>query len=186
VRFFKGIKIKIGERILRNKLCQVERQVSFKNFDNADLIGIVTDCADADFFKAVISFAEELQDKKKHVSVISYTEGYDIVATPGKKIPVYYFTDKHINWYCKPNSEETNKFVAKEFDFLLDLRTKNFLQTNFIIGLSKAKLKVGIGTKHNMYYDFMLDVNEKKDIKNNIKQIYHYLALINKATKPLK
>ena len=47
--------------------------------------------------------------------------------------------------------------------------------------MSKAKLKVGkYGERYN-YYDFVIDLKEKKDLQFLINQIKHYLCEINKS-----
>ena len=70
-------------------------------------------------------------------------------------------------------------FIDKEMDLLIDCTLKPKFETNYIVGLSKAKLKVGFYDESRKDLDFMIKYKGKKDLNYLFEQTIHYLEQIN-------
>jgi hypothetical protein len=71
--------------------------------------------------------------------------------------------------------------MNEEFDIVIDLCMHDCFPLNYVSGLSKAKFKVGrYGEKNSAIYDFMLNVNPTITLNDYMKEVIHYLSIINK------
>jgi hypothetical protein len=71
-------------------------------------------------------------------------------------------------------------FIARDFDLLIDLSLQDSLPLRYIAGLSMSLCRVGrFSEKNTDYYDFMIDIPQAATLKEYIRQITHYLTLIN-------
>ena len=71
-------------------------------------------------------------------------------------------------------------FIQKDFVLLLDLDMKDCLPLNYISGLSMSMCRIGRYSEASIpCYDLMLNVGSSTSIPEFIKQITHYLTIIN-------
>ena len=99
---------------------------------------------------------------------------YCVVAYSG-----YYFNRKDLNWYKLPKSDYINTFINKEYDILIDLSTSNDLILQYIIGLSKAKFKVGRQRRgFEKYFDLMIRIKKRVPMRDFADQAIHYLTVL--------
>jgi hypothetical protein len=89
-----------------------------------------------------------------------------------------------LNIFYHPVSAESNSFINKRFDVLIDLNFTKLLPLHYISSLSHAGLKVGIfepETK-NPPYDLMMELKKPVNIEDYLNQVMHYLGMINSGT----
>lgn len=93
-----------------------------------------------------------------------------------------YFNKKDLNWFMKPDSASIHKFANQKFDILVDLSIEEVFPVEFVLATSKAKFKVGKGGgKNRHFYDLMINIEEGQGLNFLVKNINHYLNMINKT-----
>ncbi len=173
-----NIFLKIGHFVLNRTLKSIIRKREVNNFDSAKTIGIVFNATQQNSYECIKNFISFLSDYDLKVLAIGFVND--------NKIPdnyLYYkgftfFSKKNLNWYFKPNDEDVDKFIDKQFDILIDFSLENYYPVQYIVGLSKAKFKVGRLSEKNNYYDLMiaLEKYKKPDVLTDDekeKKLYH-------------
>jgi len=175
------IKNKIGYWLLNRKASKIKRNVKFVNLYEAKEIALIVNIESIDDYKVVSDFIKWLRSNGKQVFVIAFVKNFEFKEFFKGEKSILFFSKKNITSYGKPKNIKYNNFITKEFDILIDLTLNQFISFHYLVVMSKAKLKVGkYGERYN-YYDFVIDLKEKKDLQFLINQIKHYLCEINKS-----
>ena len=133
----------IGKTILRRRHKKNLRNRFTHNLNSANKVGIVCIPANKEELNIIKGFLEFLSKLEIKVFPLAYIEPKknDIEVVLEKR---FKFVDrKDFNWYYKPFTTLVKDFINEEFDILISLCMRNVLPVNFVIGQSKAKLKVG-------------------------------------------
>lgn len=179
MKLFNKIKHSSGNRALK-KEAEVERLKRGANFHSANRIGIIYKDIDEPHYNKVKAYAKLLKDKFpiKGIAVLGYID------LPYKQLPVWqsqklefqYFTHDDLSWNRKP-VRQVNDFVMEDFDILIDLSDGNVLPLNFLLKMSKAKMKVGLAhTAAEPFCDFLIDLGNQPAIDKYVDQINLYLS----------
>ncbi|GAB4297342.1 MAG: hypothetical protein Kow0068_21570 [Marinilabiliales bacterium] len=174
----KNIKSKIAYAILNNKIKKITRQKGTFNLENAKSIGILFNARNIAYYNSAREFFNYLKNKRIDIWSLGYTEDPDVIEAYSYQIGMNHFTKKSLNWYKKPKGNNIDQFINKELDILIDLSLIDFFPIHYIVGLSKAKMKVGIYQEHSKYYDLMIDIGDNKNLDFYIEQLKHYLSII--------
>ena len=95
------------------------------------------------------------------------------------KLSYDYYSSKDINWFEKPSNKFIDDFINKEFDILIDFNLNNNLSSTYIVGVSKAKFKLGVFDENKTdIYDFMIKLEDSTNLNEFIKQLIHYLTIL--------
>lgn len=143
--------------------------------------GILLNAKDVKTFNQAKELRTFLKSKNIEVSSLGYVENEDVVEKYSYQIGMNHFTKKGLNWFNMPKCDTVQQFIAKDFDILIDISMLDIYQLQYIVALSRARFKVGKFKEKDSYYDFMIDI-KNNNIPEFIKQIKHYLELINKNT----
>jgi len=166
---------------------KLKRKRTLINLENAYKIGLIYNASEETSYIKVSQFVKFLQNKGKKVKALGFVKYKQI---PHYCIPMLSFdfcTSKNINWFNKPSSVFVRDFINEEFDIIIDLNLDNNLSGQYISGLSKAKFKVGIFSESNSkYYDLMIKLDNKRNLNDYIKELIHYLTIINTNTDEKK
>ena len=164
--------------LLLRKLNRRTRKKVMCDLDGAKTIGILFNADSIDSYNRIIQFTNKLVDDRGiKVLSIGYVENkkhYDLFS---EQTGFRFFTVKHCNWYGKPKDHAVDFFIDKEFDILLDLNLKDISTIDYIVGMSKAKYKVGKLKSQNKLYDMMIDTNKTNTLDFLITQIEVYLSM---------
>ncbi len=149
------------------------------NFKTAKRIGIVFDASDETVYKKVSDFVRYLQNMKIIVKAIGYNKGSQMPHYCIPKLSYDYYSSKDINWFEKPSNKFIDDFINKEFDILIDFNLNNNLSSTYIVGVSKAKFKLGVFDENKTdIYDFMIKLEDSTNLNEFIKQLIHYLTIL--------
>ncbi len=182
MKLFSGFRQQLGEYILNNRMKESVRFKEYNNFTSAKSVGIIFNATKLDAFYLARDFIVDLRNK----GIKTYGMGYALTREAAE-----FFTHDHdkyekdidvfsvgnVNWFYKPNNPLTDTFCDKEFDILIDMSMGHDLPLRFIVGLSKARLKIGNADSENPYYDFTIKM-DKNDPEGYLKQVVHYLDTI--------
>lgn len=180
MEFFKNIRLKIGDTILRNKAAKKHRKIQYSNIRQVKSIGIVWDASKTDEFATLSKFCQKMADSKTDVKILGYFNGKNL---PDQYTAHRYLTilrKAELNFFYHPVSAETNAFIKNGFDVLIDLNFKKLLPLRYISSLSDANLKVGLSeSEKNTIFDLMMDLKSPVNIEDYLSHIIHYLEMIN-------
>jgi hypothetical protein len=184
MELFKDIRLKIGDAILKNKIAKTKRKKHYNNITQVKNIGIVWDASKIDDFACLSRFYQKMHESKTEVKIFGYFPGKDL---PDQYTAVRYLTllkQEELNIFYQPVSMETNEFVSKNFDVLIDLNFKKLLPLKYISSLSNAGLKVGLfeSETRSAPFDLMMDLKGPVNVEYYLNQIVYYLEMINSGT----
>lgn len=145
--------------------------------DGAKTIGVLFTADSIDSYNTIVSFANSLSQKDKKVLCIGYVENKKQYEMFAEQSGFRFFSDKHCNWYGKPKSQSVDYFIGKDFDILMDVSLRDKSTIDYIVGLSKAKYKVGSIKQNDKLYDLMIDISKQNTLENLLQQIEIYLNM---------
>jgi hypothetical protein len=181
MELFKGIRKKIGKAILSKKLSRIKRIVHYTNIGKVKNIGIVWDASRTSEFAALSKFYQKMHERNIDVKVMGFF--------PGKELPDQYTAIRYLNcirikelsWFYQPMSPETETFINKKLDILIDINFDNLVPLRYISLLSKAGFKIGLfeNEKNASTFDLMMDIKKPVEIDAYLNQVIYYLEMIN-------
>lgn len=179
-----NIRNKVGRILLKREHHKLSRQKKICNIADAGKIGVVYFLPDEETYSKVSAFVKKLQNAGKPVKALGFVENKRLTGFFMPKLSYDFLYPSGLNWNYKPISEQAKDFMDTEYDILIDLNTKDILPLLYITGLSKAKFKAGLQSSERAgYLDLMISLAEKDDLDELIKQIEHYLSMINKENE---
>jgi hypothetical protein len=177
---FDSIKVAFRKYFLSKELRKISRNRVICSIKDAKSIGLLFDASDEEDHKIVTEFVQYFKDNQKIVKSLGFVNFNRVPHYCFPKLSYDYFTKKDINWYSKPSGVKVNDFVNEEFDVMIDLCTKSCFSLTYITAISKAKFKVGKFDEGNKeYFDFMLNVASNISLRDYIRDLTHYLSIIN-------
>jgi hypothetical protein len=181
MEFFRNIRLKIGDSMLRNKAVKTHRKIQYSNLRQVKSIGIVWDASKTDEFGTLLKFCQKMAESDTEVKIIGYYSGKNL---PDQYTAQRYLTlikREELNFFYLPVSADTNAFIKNSFDVLIDLNFKKHLPLRYISTLSHAHLKIGLfeSEKNSAIFDLMMDLKSPVGIEDYLKHIVHYLEMIN-------
>lgn len=175
----------IQNRSLKKAQRENVREVSIRNFSEIKTIGILSNPATNEAFEEIDSITKELHNLGKETSVLIYFDKQSENDIFTKNIEWGGLEKTNCNWYGKPKKDaNTNRFVNKAFDVLVDLSYTPLYSLFYLFVQSKAKLKVMPTTlERNHFADFTLSTTNPHNKLEFIEEVIHYLEIINKDQK---
>ena len=125
-----------------------------------------------------------MHESKTDVKILGYFSGKNL---PNQYTAIRYlscYQKKELNIFYQPVSPETNTFVSKRFDVLIDINFKKLLPLQYISSLSNAGFKVGLfeSETRNSPFDLMMELKSPVNVEDYLNQVMHYLEMINSGT----
>ena len=168
----------IGTMLLQRKLSRLTRKKVMCDLDGAKTVGILFTAENAVSYDRVILFVNELTEKRNiKVLSIGFVENNKNLDQFPEQTGFRFFSTKQCNWYGRPKDHSVHYFIEKDFDILLDLNLIDNLAIDFVVGMSKAKYKVGQLKQNPKMYDMMIDIKTDCTLDNLINQIELYLSM---------
>lgn len=159
---------------------QLQKQSSFikkrVNINSAKRIGILFDATQLSMRQAALQYADQLKKQRKKVSLLGY---FDVKQSKDASHDFNFFDKKNIDWRYIPSGKEVDFFLQQNFDIFVFLNPTTTNYSEYIAALAKASLKVGPISTEIDYYDLMLDVKNKANSKDFIKQLQLVLQKTN-------
>lgn len=178
---FRNLRLRRGRIALRKKFSRTRRTKFRDNISNAKTMGIVWDAERSDEFAALSRFHQKMHERNIELKIIGYYPGKEL---PDRITAIRYlncFKEQDLNYFYRPVSREADQFIKTRFDILIDLNFRNRFPLEYISTMSNAGFKVGIF--NNGYisnpFDLMMETGDKTDLDEYLKQVVHYLEMIN-------
>lgn len=177
---FSSIRKSFGNFYFRKELEKISRERKYSNFHDARQIGILYELNEPEDYDIIAAFVASLQQEHKEVKALGFVRSKNMLMRFLPKLSFDFFSSKDLNWYMKPGHGKVKDFMSKKFDFLIDLSLTDNLPLKYISGLSAARCRIGkFEEKNKDCYDFMLSISSGTSLDNYIKQVTHYLTIIN-------
>lgn len=176
-----GIKSKAGNYFLKKELNAQKRKAQVANLAGAKKIALLYQADDEEVYKKVKRYVKYLKEEEgiRKIMALGFSTEKETPFFLQAKLEFDHFTKKELNWYGKPAGTIVDNFIEEDYDIIIDLTMERVLPLRFILVNSKAKFKVGRYSDENEpYYDMMIAVSEE-NLDHYIKQINHYLKIIN-------
>jgi hypothetical protein len=135
-------------------------------FNQIKSVGILFDANDARDRDAVLEFTAQL----KAEGIDAWPFGFFNSKIEGLTFNFDYIDLNQLSFAYLPKGERIRKFIATEFDLLVNLDTAQYAPVNFIAAASKALFKIGPARGNPAHYDLMIDTAEK-DLRKYIIEI---------------
>ncbi len=171
--FWENLKIKLHKRVLRREMKRnagVTRGSS--PFGQAMKIGILFNASEQEQERMVMKYVERLRNKhKKRVSVLGFYDSkedrtFDLFKN-------YSLND--LDWKMIPKNGDVKLFMDNEFDIVINFFDKPYIHGDYIMAMSKAKLRVGRNSNNTDAYELI--INEKQ------KDSTHFIGLLDTYLK---
>jgi hypothetical protein len=181
MELFKDIRLRIGKNILTRKITRTKRKVYYSNISHVKNIGIVWDASSQDDFLSLTKFHQKMHERNIEVRILGYFPGKNL---PDKYTAIRYLTfirKDELSFFYHPLSAESNTFINRQFDVLIDINFRKIFPLHIISSQSNAALKVGLyeSEENDSPYDLMMDIKYPVNIDNYLTQVIQYLDMIN-------
>jgi len=173
-----NIKEKTGLFTMNKELKTLKREVAFNNFISATTVGFIFDAVDREKYQQAREFIEFVEKQNVRVFGLGFAAKSDQIAYFPYKQGIDYFGLDEVNWYGKPINPVIGDFLKRNFDILVDLSQSDVFPIHYIFALSVGKFKITNDSVKAQYADFVLKIANSEKLDNYIKQIKHYLEVI--------
>lgn len=89
------------------------------------------------------------------------------------------FGDKDFSLFGTPKTQAVNDFINQKFDILIDISLADSLSVQIVRALSLASFKTGWSLASPNFFDFSIDVSQRRDAYYLAEQLIYYLNEIN-------
>lgn len=176
---------KLANYFLRKESKSLIRTKRFFNLKNADSFLILFDANSQEETELVNKYILYLKDLGKKVTSLAFFNNKELSPAFKPSLNSVFLTKKQLNWLSIPKSDAVSNLITTEFDVLINFVVNDVFPLTYVSALSKAQFKIGkFDNNYQNYYDFMIDMGQEQKLKSFMKQVDHYLGLIQpKSTK---
>ncbi len=169
---------------LKKSLGKTGRERRIKNLHDARRIGILYALNEISDYDVVSEFVSRLQHDHKEVKALGFVKNKNLVNRFLPKLSYDFFSKKDVNWFNTPVHPKVKDFIQQEFDILIDLSPGEIVPLKYIAGHSMAHCRVGRDTNDRTNcFDLMIDASPSMPVSEFIRQVTHYLSVINSNVK---
>lgn len=180
MQFTEDIKQKIGKWVFQKEMKTNKRLKEVCNLDDAKSIGILYDATSEQQIKQIKPFIDYFFELKKDVKALGYVNAKKLSYCHVPKLQYDFFYQKDLNWYYKPQNYIIDNFVKREYDILINLCDSSCIPIKYLVAISIAHFKIGKHEEGYEIYDLMIVLKEDKSMEKLMREIKHYINLINK------
>jgi len=174
-----GLREKIGNRVLKNKLKSFQRETRVHNFKTAESAVVLFDAKKKDAFKIIWEFRGFLKDQGINCIVYGYINQKEVPPDMLFWKDLHMINKGNLNWFLQPKGESVDLYKQEDPDMLIDFNTNHRLELQFLVQLSPARFKIGCFTEEKNDYDLMIKLSEQDDMSYLSEQIKHYVSILN-------
>jgi hypothetical protein len=179
ISFVVQLRTRLGAYFLQREATSITRATNSISLDKAVKLGVLFSGEDEQTFNTVSAFLKELRANGKKVKCLGYVAKPLAAASLRSSQDLEFFSQADLNWHFRPESSRVRSFIEEPFDILIDLRMQSSLPILYLAAFSKAKFKVGDFNEENEpHYDLMIERSEEIELRDFIKQIKHYLGML--------
>jgi hypothetical protein len=164
-----NIKSGIGRQMLAGKISSADRKINLCTLSEAKNIGIVYDATEYISFEIIRDLVKLLSNNSISISVLGYVDSKKLIDHYLYRKGFDFFCKTDLNWYYKPVSSQTERFINEPFDILINLSLEYKFPIYYISSVSKASFKTGRYSLADTSLDFMIDIEKEKETMRNLR-----------------
>ncbi len=177
---------KIKEGVLKRRTAgdsvKSRRSKKLQSWEAIRSIGILYHVPDEAAYVRFTNYIATIQSAKKDVKTLGLYAGKEIPHYCYPRLSFDYFNRKDLNWFGKPGGIKVNDFINTEFDLLVNLDLSSAKVFDYIVGVSKARLKCGrYHTDTVALYDFMISDSHPDSPETLMDEIIEWLRNLKSA-----
>ena len=165
-----GLKKFIINKKIKSRLKSSDRHVCFKNMVTARTAGIIWNVNDKIAYKNIVKKLNKNKIKFRSICISN---------NKLNKNQKNLVTCKDFNFSGTPKNKFVQNFLDTEFDILIDISLSSSIYAQIIRSFSMAHFKIGWAPVKTDYFDMTIDISKNPESQYLIKQICHYLNIIN-------
>jgi len=139
-----------------------KRTKRFVNLNHAKNVGIIWNENDRAAYEMLKKYLNENKIPSKDICY----------STSQREIT---FSPKDFSFFGKPKNPAIDEFINERFDLLLDISLADSWAVQIVRALSHASFKAGWSLATPNYFDFSVDVSQRRDAYFLAEQLIHYL-----------
>lgn len=168
MKWVDNIKAGIGRQMLAGKVGNTDRKISLCTLSEAKNIGIIFNATEYVSFEIVRDLVKLLSNNSISISVLGYVDSKKLIDHYLYRKGFDFFCKNELNWYYKPVSSQTEKFINEPFDILINLSLDYKFPIHYISSASKASFKTGRYSSTDTSLDFMIDIEKEKETMRSL------------------
>ncbi len=130
----------------------------------------------------VKEFITAFEAKGIHVSSVEFIESGKTEFVELKEKNHFNLTKENLNFWSLPKKSFSKKVFPKPFDLVINFSLQSILPFHFITHISSANLKIGfLDGPYLNCYDFIINPEGNKNLREHKDEILKYLDKINKS-----
>ena len=180
MKFLQKIRENLGFSLLCKNARKLVREKAFHNFKSANTVGLIFDASLQKNYLAASSLMKELSGKGKEVSGLGMVVNQEMLKYFPDSGSLKFFRSDDLTFLGYPKDKQVGAFIKQPFDLLLNLCVEESLCSDYVVAMSKAKMKVSMNLKSDDFADFILQYNTKPETENLIVKIKEYLSALDK------
>ena len=139
-----------------------QRTKKFVNLNHAQNVGIIWNENDRAAYEMLKKYLNENKIQSKEICY-------------SKRQREITFSPKDFSFFGKPKNPAVDEFINERFDLLIDISLADSLAVQIVRALSLASFKAGWSLATPNYFDFSVDVSQRRDAYFLAEQLIHYL-----------
>ena len=170
--FFKRLKKKSNQKYINNILNNRKTSVDDRRIKSVGVIFNNDEFKNYDQLRSIFKSIGINENKVKFITFIT-----DEKSRPNSWDA--YFYPENFGWKGKIEGADLDEFINEPFDALISYYQSDHLELNLATTMSKANFKIGISSKDERLYDFIINIepNQINIFKN---ELIKYLKVFNK------
>lgn len=175
-----SLRTMIGTYFLKTVIRSHYRKPKVSGFREAGNIGILFEASSEEDMELLRKYARYLKEERKKYHLLGFVDKNKVPDNLKDSVDMTFFCKKDLNWHLKPAGGNATRFLSMDFDILIDLSSGDSIPLRYICAMSDARFKVGrMSDKGRDIYDMMISLGEDVVLREQFKQIDHYLNMIN-------
>lgn len=162
------IKARIGRKMIAGKAGDADRKINLCTLSEAKNVGIIYNATEYISFEIVRDLVKQLSNNTLSISVLGYVDNKKLIDSYLYRKGFDFFCKNDLNWYYKPVSTQTEKFINEPFDILINLSLDYQFPIHYISSASRAAFKTGRYSLTDNSLDFMIDIEKEKETMRSL------------------
>ena len=179
---FEGLKLKKQKRVMK-RLIAKKRVRTMHNFDSIKKVGIIFNVTTEERWNLINNIAKVLEKYGKKVFMLGVIDKKDtklnFIITNPKVTLIRKKGD--LNCWGIPKKSKLKPFFKRKYNTLINISNVEDFVTSYLSVKTLADVKIALDTDENQkIYDVLIKMNPDSSEEDFMKQVIHYLTLINK------
>ncbi|HBH22871.1 MAG TPA: hypothetical protein DDY13_05550 [Cytophagales bacterium] len=169
-----GINFSIKKHLKKNRVKRYS-----VTYNEAKKVCVLFTARGNEKFKAVNRFISKFSDDGKDVDAIYFLSKNADKPDVGLDESMVQLNKRDVGFFGNIKNEKAGKKLLQAYDYFIHADTDTTVFTDLILAACKAKCRIGaFHEEKGPFYDFMIKIDNEKNLQDLLKEIYHYTKSI--------